>query len=121
MTTRSRATTSGSKKSPPPFGGEALDDARSRSEPPVLTEAVDNDEQESYESGAVADITDTSLQHREFHSLSDSREARIAEEAYWRAERRGFTPGHELDDWLEAERQVDDEARQVPKSGPKTA
>ena len=30
----------------------------------------------------------------------------IAERAYYRAERRGFTPGHELDDWLAAEREV---------------
>jgi hypothetical protein len=28
----------------------------------------------------------------------------IAECAYYRAEARGFAPGHELDDWLEAER-----------------
>lgn len=31
----------------------------------------------------------------------------IAEEAYYRAERRGFTPGRELDDWLAAEIEVD--------------
>jgi hypothetical protein len=31
---------------------------------------------------------------------------RIAEAAYFRAERRGFTPGHELDDWLQAEREL---------------
>jgi hypothetical protein len=47
------------------------------------------------------------LQERELPSFSDSREARIAEAAYWRAERRGFQPGNELDDWLEAEREVD--------------
>ena len=35
--------------------------------------------------------------------------ARIAEIAYGFAERRGFTPGLELEDWLEAVRQVDDE------------
>jgi Protein of unknown function (DUF2934) len=27
----------------------------------------------------------------------------IAEAAYYRAEKRGFEPGHELDDWLAAE------------------
>lgn len=27
----------------------------------------------------------------------------IAEAAYFRAEKRGFAPGNELDDWLEAE------------------
>lgn len=39
----------------------------------------------------------------------ERRQARIAEIAYGFAERRGFTPGLELEDWLEAERQVDDE------------
>ena len=31
------------------------------------------------------------------------REARIAEFAHLKAESRGFEPGHELEDWLEAE------------------
>jgi hypothetical protein len=31
----------------------------------------------------------------------------IAESAYLRAERRGFAPGHEVDDWFAAEREVD--------------
>jgi hypothetical protein len=31
----------------------------------------------------------------------------IAASAYYRAERRGFLPGYELADWLEAEREVD--------------
>lgn len=35
------------------------------------------------------------------------REAQIAEAAYLRAERRGFAPGLELEDWLEAERELD--------------
>lgn len=38
-----------------------------------------------------------------------SREMRIAALAYARAERRGFAPGFELDDWLAAEREVDAE------------
>jgi len=35
------------------------------------------------------------------------REARIREAAYDEAQRRGFLPGHEQQDWLEAERKVD--------------
>ncbi len=35
------------------------------------------------------------------------REVRIAEIAYFRAQRRGFAPGHELEDWLAAEAEVD--------------
>jgi hypothetical protein len=32
-------------------------------------------------------------------------DAKIAELAYYKAESRGFEPGYELDDWLEAERE----------------
>ncbi|MCX8040299.1 MAG: DUF2934 domain-containing protein [Planctomycetota bacterium] len=35
----------------------------------------------------------------------------IAEAAYFLAERRGFAPGHELADWLAAERTVDERLR----------
>jgi hypothetical protein len=34
---------------------------------------------------------------------ADFRERLIAEMAYFKALERGFEPGHELDDWLEAE------------------
>jgi hypothetical protein len=89
--------------------------------PPVTT--VTNEEQkladpEAAERDRAADgvvgevgndvqITRSNLQHRDLPSLSESREARIAERAYWRAERRGFEPGHELEDWLHAEREID--------------
>ena len=38
----------------------------------------------------------------------DERQALIADGAYFRAERRGFDPGHEIDDWLEAESEIDE-------------
>ena len=34
------------------------------------------------------------------------RHAMIAEAAYYCAERRGFAPGHELEDWLRAEAEI---------------
>lgn len=37
----------------------------------------------------------------------EERERMIARAAYFRAEKRGFAPGHELEDWLEAEAEVD--------------
>ncbi len=37
----------------------------------------------------------------------DARRAMIAQAAYLRAERRGFAPGGELEDWLAAEAEVD--------------
>lgn len=33
---------------------------------------------------------------------------RIAEIAFYKAEIRGFEPGHELDDWIEAEREFEE-------------
>jgi hypothetical protein len=38
-----------------------------------------------------------------------SREKRIAKAAYRLAEQRGFEPGRELDDWLAAEKEIDEE------------
>jgi hypothetical protein len=35
------------------------------------------------------------------------RRAMIAEAAYYLAEHRSFAPGHELDDWCRAEREID--------------
>ncbi len=37
---------------------------------------------------------------------SSAYQERVALAAYYRAERRGFAAGHELSDWLEAEREV---------------
>jgi hypothetical protein len=39
-------------------------------------------------------------------SAGQDRAALIAISAYYLAERRGFAPGHELEDWLAAEAQV---------------
>lgn len=36
-----------------------------------------------------------------------SREAMIAELAYFKAQSRGFEPGHEVEDWLAAEAEID--------------
>ncbi len=35
------------------------------------------------------------------------RQRRIEEAAYFRAAQRGFAPGHEIEDWLAAERDID--------------
>jgi hypothetical protein len=43
----------------------------------------------------------------------------IAEAAYYRAQERGFEPGREEQDWLEAEAELirKDSSRQTPSSG----
>jgi hypothetical protein len=93
-TTRSRAGTSRSKKS-----AKTKTNDEQASAPSVTPSGND----------AVPQVTGAMLERREIPSFSESREARIAEAAYWRAERRGFTAGYELDDWLEAEREIDRE------------
>jgi hypothetical protein len=40
-------------------------------------------------------------------SNDGSREARISEAAFFKAAARAFAPGHEWDDWLAAEKEVD--------------
>jgi hypothetical protein len=50
--------------------------------------------------------------------------ALIAERAYFKAEQRGFEPGHELQDWLEAERELaatDTSVAEVAVTKPKKA
>lgn len=37
----------------------------------------------------------------------EQRRALIAEAAYYRAEKRGFEPGHDTEDWIAAEAEVD--------------
>ena len=44
-------------------------------------------------------------------ALLELREERIRVCAYFKAERRGFAPDHELDDWLAAEHEIDDALR----------
>lgn len=41
---------------------------------------------------------------------AEERRQRIAEAAYYKAQRRGFAPGGENEDWLEAELEVDAES-----------
>lgn len=45
--------------------------------------------------------------HNPLSSLWHDRERRIRLEAYLKAKKRGFLAGHELEDWLEAEAEVD--------------
>ena len=48
----------------------------------------------------------------------EDRQSRIAEAAYYRAERRGFGGNHELEDWLEAEREFDSLLTPFPDAMP---
>lgn len=50
---------------------------------------------------SVAHMAEVEAEHR-----ATERAAMIAQAAYFRAEHRGFEPGHELEDWLAAEIEV---------------
>jgi hypothetical protein len=47
----------------------------------------------------------------------EQRAALIAEAAFFRAEQRGFAPGHEVEDWLAAESEVDARLMRTAETG----
>jgi hypothetical protein len=47
----------------------------------------------------------------------EQRHALIAKAAYFRAQRRGFRAGHELEDWLAAEAEVDEQLADARRRG----
>jgi Protein of unknown function (DUF2934) len=51
--------------------------------------------------------TSPTLTPKPIQVSADARRGLIAESAFLRAERRGFAPGHENDDWLAAELEID--------------
>lgn len=59
---------------------------------------------------AVKPSADSSPFSRRGPDDGTPRDARIAKAAYYRAERRGFAQGGEIEDWLAAEQEIDGEA-----------
>lgn len=60
--------------------------------------------------GFISERTSIANAYRERGFLAGTKKGRfnlIAKTAYFKAESRGFIPGHELDDWLAAETEVD--------------
>ena len=53
-----------------------------------------------------APVRKTSLDKPPQPVSGDELQRLVAEAAYYRAQRRGFTPGYELQDWVEAEVEV---------------
>jgi hypothetical protein len=67
--------------------------------PPVAASAV------SATTGLIAEVASRIATERPVDP--EARRLMIAEAAYYRAEQRGFEPGHELEDWLDAEARID--------------
>jgi hypothetical protein len=108
----SRQRTNRSRKSAAPVisgeavGGESETNERVDSSQ-VLRSAFDTT---PFEEGESASATSAETPKATFvgeQLVYKDRYERIAEAAYLRAERRGFEPGHELEDWLAAEQEVD--------------
>lgn len=66
---------------------------------------------EAPKSGGSRGSARTSRAQRAIYEVDSSqlpsREQMIAEAAYYRAEQRGFVPGHEMADWLLAEADIE--------------
>jgi hypothetical protein len=60
---------------------------------------------------AAAGATGTEVTSEEKHQL-------VAEAAYFRAERRNFSPGCELEDWLGAEAEIEMRLSKICPAGP---
>jgi hypothetical protein len=96
-TTQSRSTAgktprkSAARRSDAPASGVAMVKARKKPAPK-------SQDAEVAPQGRSSDAT---------RSARDEREALIARIAYFRAEARGFAPGHELDDWYAAEAEIE--------------
>jgi hypothetical protein len=63
-----------------------------------------------------AEISGAAPAFNQFVGL-EQRAALIAETAFFRAETRGFAPGHEIEDWLAAESEVDAKLMHAVESG----
>ena len=63
----------------------------------------------------VPEIVRNTLSRTSADSDRNERDRRIAQRAYELAQARGFAPGAELEDWLRAEREIDEQnVKQVP-------
>ena len=72
--------------------------ARAKKNPPVIVVSEKHAETNTSEPNSVDPAT---------LIRPEQRHAMIAEAAYYRAEQRGFEPGHELEDWCAAESDID--------------
>ena len=89
---RPRRTTKNAKTAKSAKGADAQDAALDQAKP----------DPKPVETGRIKDVSVTvTSRHRE------DRHASIALAAYFRSESRGFAPGHEVEDWLAAEEEVD--------------
>lgn len=71
--------------------------------------------EESVPEALVPDVVRTDVQQQTPDS-PQTRWSRISRRAYELAQQRGFTPGAELSDWLQAEKEIDTAEQQKPEN-----
>jgi ethanolamine ammonia-lyase large subunit len=113
MATRQRARSQRKSSAAPVISGEqiagtAASESNERvDDSQVLRSAFDTT---PFEEGETASTESAEVPQVNFvgeQLVYKDRYERIAEAAYLRAEQRGFEPGHEVEDWLAAEREID--------------
>jgi maltodextrin utilization protein YvdJ len=85
----------------PSESNERVDDSQ------VLRAAFDTTPFEEGEAASAASAETPQVNFVGEQLVYKDRYERIAEAAYLRAQQRGFEPGHEVEDWLAAEREID--------------
>jgi len=94
-------------KTPSPPGQERKP-ARGKSAKRAIPTLQPLDTPAAPHSSAAADLHPNSIVTRASAFIEPHRrQAMVAEAAYFLAERRAFDPGHDVDDWLQAEQQID--------------
>jgi Protein of unknown function (DUF2934) len=78
--------------------------------PPPVSDAAEGEELARTIAGNIIERDSLVSSAPEQRSAQDEdRNRRLAIAAYYRAERRGFAPGGELEDWLAAEREIQEQ------------
>jgi hypothetical protein len=77
------------------------------SSPPPVTSAPNATVQERAEASAQVSAVPMPQADSDIVIASEARIRMIEEAAYYRAEKRGFVPGQEVDDWVKAEAEID--------------
>ena len=60
------------------------------------------------------EVSDNNPMTNSLFASAEQRHRKIQELAYLKAEQRNFEPGYEMQDWLEAEKEVDEASRPLP-------
>jgi hypothetical protein len=76
-------------------------------QPPTTKQPAEKRPAPKRETQASAPAPAATASLTEVEISPEARRGMIAEAAYLRAERRGFVPGYELEDWIAAESEVD--------------